>query len=136
MENDKTMYNTPLFPVRRPCGAKSRSGHPCKNWSMANGRCRFHGSLSTGPRTERGIEAIRKAHFKHGRYSSTIIKRRFLLTHIRLWLRKYGRPAPRFLVLSYWKSLKEMTWRDFCQERARFMEHCRKRKRKLIKRKI
>ena len=30
------------------CGAKTRSGTPCKNNAMANGRCRMHGGKSTG----------------------------------------------------------------------------------------
>lgn len=25
------------------CGAKTRSGEPCKGWAMENGRCRMHG---------------------------------------------------------------------------------------------
>lgn len=31
------------------CGAKTRSGQPCKNKPMANGRCAKHGGKSTGP---------------------------------------------------------------------------------------
>lgn len=30
------------------CGAKTRSGKPCKNRAMPNGRCRMHGGKSTG----------------------------------------------------------------------------------------
>lgn len=30
------------------CGAKTRSGEPCKNRAMPNGRCRMHGGKSTG----------------------------------------------------------------------------------------
>lgn len=30
------------------CGAKTRSGNPCKNKAMPNGRCRMHGGKSTG----------------------------------------------------------------------------------------
>ncbi|MFC4661731.1 phage terminase small subunit [Oceanobacillus aidingensis] len=30
------------------CGAKTRSGEPCKNKAMANGRCRMHGGKSIG----------------------------------------------------------------------------------------
>lgn len=30
------------------CGAKTRSGEPCKNGAMGNGRCRMHGGMSTG----------------------------------------------------------------------------------------
>ncbi|MGA2883380.1 MAG: HGGxSTG domain-containing protein [Bryobacteraceae bacterium] len=36
---------------------------------MANGRCRLHGGLSTGPKTAEGIERIRRAVTKHGRYA-------------------------------------------------------------------
>jgi len=48
---------------QRPrCGAKIRIGRPCfapvvwdkKNDRARNGRCRFHGGLSTGPRTVEG----------------------------------------------------------------------------------
>ncbi|MEY8747019.1 HGGxSTG domain-containing protein [Bacillales bacterium AN1005] len=33
------------------CGAKTRSGEPCKRKALANGRCRLHGGKSTGPKT-------------------------------------------------------------------------------------
>lgn len=37
------------------CGAKTRAGTPCKlTASYANGRCKFHGGLSTGPKTRKG----------------------------------------------------------------------------------
>jgi hypothetical protein len=33
------------------CGAKTRSGKPCKNQRfVGTGRCKFHGGLSTGPK--------------------------------------------------------------------------------------
>ena len=35
--------------MRKKCGAKTRNGGTCKNWAMANGRCRMHGGKSTGP---------------------------------------------------------------------------------------
>lgn len=39
-----------IDPVRPRCGAHSkRSGKPCRNWAMPNGRCRMHGGTSTGP---------------------------------------------------------------------------------------
>lgn len=52
------------------CGAKTRRRTPCQCPAMKNGRCRLHGGLSTGPKTTEGIERIREAHWKHGRYSS------------------------------------------------------------------
>lgn len=36
-------------PHAKFCGAKTRSGVPCKNRPMTNGRCRMHGGKSTGP---------------------------------------------------------------------------------------
>lgn len=48
----------PAFPeVLRglACGAKTRAGTPCKQVSIyANGRCKLHGGLSTGPTTAAG----------------------------------------------------------------------------------
>ena len=44
------------------CGANARStGHPCKAQALNNGRCRNHGGLSTGPRTEAGRRTIGEA---------------------------------------------------------------------------
>ena len=33
---------------------------------MPNGRCKFHGGKSTGPRTQEGLERSRRANWKHG----------------------------------------------------------------------
>ena len=30
------------------CGAKTRSGKPCRGWAMENGRCRMHGGTNPG----------------------------------------------------------------------------------------
>lgn len=51
------------------CGARNRRGTYCQCPAMGNGRCRLHGGLSTGPRTVEGVERIRMAVTKHGRYS-------------------------------------------------------------------
>ena len=51
------------------CGARTRRGSRCRCPAMANGRCRLHGGLSTGPKTAEGIERIRRAVTKHGNYS-------------------------------------------------------------------
>lgn len=49
----------PVFPEELrglTCGAKSkRTGQPCKQVALyTNGRCKFHGGLSTGPQTKQG----------------------------------------------------------------------------------
>jgi hypothetical protein len=43
---------------------------------MANGRCRLHEGLSTGPRTPGEIERIRRTTTKHGYYSAAEIAER------------------------------------------------------------
>jgi hypothetical protein len=45
--------------LRSKCGAKCRDGHACCAPSVIEGgRCRMHGGLSTGPKTEAGRAAI------------------------------------------------------------------------------
>lgn len=56
--------NREAFSVRyHPrCCAKARStGEPCKAKAMENGKCRNHGGLSTGAKTEVGKTAIKLA---------------------------------------------------------------------------
>lgn len=45
--------------LRPFCGAKTRSGQPCKAKAVFGmTRCRLHGGLSTGPKTEAGRARI------------------------------------------------------------------------------
>jgi hypothetical protein len=55
------------------CGAHTRSGACCRQPAMPNGRCRFHGGLSTGPRTAEGLQRSRSARFVHGGRTAEII---------------------------------------------------------------
>jgi hypothetical protein len=56
-------------PERPRCGAKTRAGGHCMApavWNARvdgprNGRCRLHGGLSTGPRTEEGLRRTLEA---------------------------------------------------------------------------
>jgi hypothetical protein len=44
------------------CGAYAQStGNPCKARSLANGRYKNHGDMSTGPKTPEGRKAIAEA---------------------------------------------------------------------------
>jgi hypothetical protein len=54
---------TPLVHARRPiCAARNRQGRPCCNKVVpGKRRCRFHGGLSTGPRTPEGRARIAAA---------------------------------------------------------------------------
>ncbi len=56
------MSNLQDVPPERRCNAKTRTGTPCKNWGMRNGRCRMHGGTSYG-----GYASPR---LKHGWYST------------------------------------------------------------------
>lgn len=52
------------------CNACSkRTGEPCRQPAMANGKCRLHGGLSSGPKTPAGLARSQKANWKHGFYS-------------------------------------------------------------------
>jgi hypothetical protein len=47
---------------RPRCGAKTRAGEPvCVRVEFGKARCRFHGGLSTGPKTEVGRARIAEA---------------------------------------------------------------------------
>ena len=47
---------------KNTCGAYARStGNPCQAKALANGRCKNHGGLSTGPKTPEGRQAISQA---------------------------------------------------------------------------
>lgn len=62
------------------CGAKTRSGSPCRSPSMKNGRCRMHGGLSTGAKTPEG--RARCGNWKHGRYSKAAKEQRRLVREL------------------------------------------------------
>ncbi|WP_142084335.1 HGGxSTG domain-containing protein [Roseinatronobacter monicus] len=53
----------PLLPKNRPqCGARARSGAPCKHKVIpGKRRCKYHGGRSTGPKTDAGKAKIAAA---------------------------------------------------------------------------
>ncbi len=57
----------------RTCGARTRQGAACRQPAMANGRCRLHGGLATGPRTTFGLERSRCAGWRHGQRSAAVL---------------------------------------------------------------
>jgi hypothetical protein len=63
------------------CGARTRAGCPCRQPAMANGRCRLHGGLSTGPRTPAGLARSRAARLTHGYRTVELIGLRSRATH-------------------------------------------------------
>lgn len=68
------------------CGAKCRSGEPCKNPSMKNGRCRMHGGKSTG------------APIKHGQRTKAALAQRREDRRLIMALRKVSLPGEQRLV--------------------------------------
>ena len=77
----------PLAQASPRCGAKTRTGNPCRSPAMSNGRCRMHGGKSTGPRTQEGLARMRKAKAKHGLYSAEAVSRRRALGDVLRWAR-------------------------------------------------
>ncbi len=69
-----------LSAVRR-CGACTRAGTACRQPAMANGRCRFHGGRSTGPRTPAGLARSRSARTIHGARSRPLLALRSQAAH-------------------------------------------------------
>ena len=53
-DNLKGVAERILEQVQSRCGAQTRQGRPCQRKKLANGRCRNHGGMSTGPRTAAG----------------------------------------------------------------------------------
>lgn len=60
---------------KKICGAYARStGKPCQAKAMANGRCKNHGGMSTGPRTLSGlVRNLSRFHQHRDQYGSELI---------------------------------------------------------------
>lgn len=61
-------------PVGALCGARNRgNGLPCKMKAMPNGRCKYHGGMSTGPKNKK--EHLKYSALKHGLYADVGLHR-------------------------------------------------------------
>ena len=60
------------FLAARRCSARTRAKGCCRQPAMANGRCRFHGGKSTGPRNAEGRRRCREVRLIHGGYAAEI----------------------------------------------------------------
>jgi hypothetical protein len=69
----------PLAQATPRCGARTRTGMPCRAPAMACGKCRMHGGASTGPRTSKGLERIREARTTHGRRTAEMDRMRAMV---------------------------------------------------------
>ncbi|MGE0117945.1 MAG: HGGxSTG domain-containing protein [Dongiaceae bacterium] len=85
------------------CGACTRAGGRCRQPAMKNGRCRFHGGKSTGPRTAAGLARSRAARRTHGGYTAEIIDlRRAAASHarrVKALAAGLRQPAPRMALV-------------------------------------
>jgi hypothetical protein len=93
------MHSVPDWRITLPlaqscprCGARTRSGGACRAPAMPNGRCRLHGGCSTGPTTAAGLERLRAARTKHGRYSAKALA-------FRAMIREFLRGAKRLVAV-------------------------------------
>jgi hypothetical protein len=83
------MTHDPMQPAREPehlrdaarCGAKTRSGEPCRSPAVTGKRrCRMHG----GAAGSGGPKGAHNGNYKHGRYTAeAIASRRWLRQQIR-----------------------------------------------------
>lgn len=76
----------------RLCGASRSHGRgTCKAPAMANGRCRCHGGLSTGPTSPEGRARCAAAKTKHGRETRAAREqRKALFAAIRAEIARYA----------------------------------------------
>ena len=59
---DGVLGETSASPRNRACGARTRKGAPCRAKPIpGKARCKFHGGLSTGPRTPEGRARVAEA---------------------------------------------------------------------------
>jgi len=74
------------------CQARSsRTKQQCGCPSLKNKAvCKWHGGMSTGPRTKEGIQRIREAHLKHGNDTKEARAERSAMSTKLLYLRDIG----------------------------------------------
>lgn len=61
VESASQSGDLPSKSPKQECGARTRVGLPCRCKPLPNGRCRLHGGLSTGPKSEAGRQRISAA---------------------------------------------------------------------------
>lgn len=77
------LANDPKKPRKKrgTCNAKTRKNTPCQAppvWDKSkdkarNGRCKLHGGLSTGARTDKGREAIRESNRRRAKAQNHLL---------------------------------------------------------------
>ena len=93
--------------LKSRCGAHARStGQPCKAKALANGRCKNHGGMSTGPKTVEGRRAVATATAK--RMASGQQER--ATAGFKAWLDKGGRQRMSNLAKQRFKRSQWLKW--------------------------
>ena len=77
-----------LSPLSPRCGARTRSGHSCRQPAMTNGRCRLHGGKSPG--APRGTA---NGNYRNGQWTREAVTERRRLADLLHNLRRLG-PGP------------------------------------------
>ena len=92
MEKDERVLHAQFFLNSPRCGARSKrnKGEPCRQPAMKNGRCRLHGGLSTGAKTEEGKRKSAMANYKHGRYTQAAMFERRKMRMMMQWRSDLG----------------------------------------------
>jgi len=98
--HDVTMINKPestlltaggRITCKRCQAQSSRTKLQCSNPALSGKRvCKWHGGLSTGPKTATGIERIRQAQLKHGERTKEAIEENRRMSAKLLYLRDIG----------------------------------------------
>ena len=92
---------------RQKCEAHARStGHACQAKALANGRCKNHGGMSTGPRTAEGKKAVGTATAK--RMASGQLEQ--AIKGFKAWLGNGGRKHLSNLAKQRFKRSQWLTW--------------------------
>lgn len=92
------------------CGAFARStGKPCQAKALANGRCKNHGGMSTGPKTPKGRQAIAQATRQRMAYG----QQEMALQGFHRWLEGGGRETLSWLAK---KREKRKRWKTMMLE--------------------
>ena len=68
--------------------AKTRRGTECQSAAYKhNGRCRLHGGLSTGAKTQEGLQRVSEANLKHGRQTKDKLAAQRHAAKVGRWIR-------------------------------------------------
>jgi hypothetical protein len=115
-----------LWPATRRCKAKAKhSQQQCKNWTVPGKQvCRYHGGLSTGPKTKQGIENIRQASLTTGEHTCEKRKTEMLNRVGAALLKQWAKP---WIFVYIQRHFDAMNYTAFERARPKLAAFCRGR---------